>query len=101
VRATIERTAYYLGSSLADLVAIVNPELVTLTGWTTWALGEQLLPDVRRHLGAEAPGRAGDDVRLEVSTVGHNSVAVGAAMIALERFLVDAGLLTTHIPVAL
>jgi len=100
-RDTVERTAYYLGSALADLVAVVNPGVVTLTGWTTWALGDQLVPAVRERLSTEAPGGAGSTVDLEISTVGGNSVATGMAMMALERFLVDAGLLTTRLPVAL
>jgi predicted NBD/HSP70 family sugar kinase len=101
VNETLERTAYYLGSALADLVAILNPEVVTLTGWTTWALGERLLPAVHQHLLAQSPGESAQDVELEVSTVRGNSVAVGIATVVLERFLVDAGLLTSNIPVAL
>jgi predicted NBD/HSP70 family sugar kinase len=100
-RETIERTAYYLGSALADLIAVVNPEVITLTGWTTWNLAELLVPATRARLTEESPGGAGAAVKLEVSTVGVDSVATGMAMIALERFLVDAGLLTTRIPVAL
>lgn len=101
VQQTIERTAYYLGSALADLIAILNPETVTLTGWTTWALGETLLASTRGHLREQAPGETGADVELVVSSIRGNSVATGIAMIALERTLVDAGLLTTRIPVAL
>ena len=98
---TVDRTAYYLGSALADLVAVVNPEVVTLTGWTTWSLGEQLLPAARERMRDQSPGRAGAALELEVSTVRGNPVATGIAMIALERSLVDVGLLTTRIPVAL
>lgn len=98
---TIARTAYYLGSALADLVAIVNPEVVTLTGWTAWALGEHLLPAVREHVREQAPGPSGMELELEISTVKGNSVATGVATIALERFLADAGLITTRIPLAL
>ncbi|QEO14211.1 ROK family transcriptional regulator [Agromyces intestinalis] len=101
VRETIARTAYYLGSALADLVAVVNPEIVTLTGWTTWALGDHLLLPTREHVREQAPGRSAHDLQLVVSTVGGNSVATGVATIALERFLADAGLLTTQIPIAL
>ena len=101
VTETIERTAYYLGSALADLVAIVNPEVVTLTGWTTWALGDHLLPATRQHLLEQSPGGSALSVELEVSTVRGNSVATGVATVVLERFLVDAGLLTSTIPVAL
>ncbi|WP_243076239.1 ROK family transcriptional regulator [Microbacterium sp. SS28] len=101
VQETIARTAYYLGSALADLVAIMNPEIVTLTGWTTWALGEHLLPPTRQHLLEQAPRGSARDVEVEVSTVRGNSVATGVATVVLERFLVDAGLLTSNIPVAL
>lgn len=101
VQETITRTAHYLGSALADLVAIINPELVTLTGWTTWALGSHLLPPTRERLVSQAPGRSAHDLRLEVSTVRGNSVATGVATIALERFLSDVGLLTTRVPIAL
>ena len=98
---TISRTAYYLGSALADLVAIVNPEVVTLTGWTTWALGDHLLPAARQHLLEQSPGGSAGGVELGISTVRGNSVATGMATVVLERFLVDAGLLTSNIPVAL
>jgi len=101
VTETIERTSYYLGSALADLVAVVNPEVVTLTGWTTWALGDKLLPATRRHLREQAPGWSARDLVLEVSTVEGNSVATGVATTALERYLADVGLLTTQIPIAL
>jgi predicted NBD/HSP70 family sugar kinase len=101
VTETIARTAYYLGSALADLVAVVNPEVVTLTGWTTWALGDKLLPATRTHLLEQSPGWSARDLVLEVSTVEGNSVATGVATTALERYLADAGLLTTQIPIAL
>ncbi|WP_156224590.1 ROK family transcriptional regulator [Pseudactinotalea suaedae] len=101
VRETIARTAYYLGSALADLVAVVNPQAVTLTGWTAWALGAHMLPAVREHVAAQSPGQSADALELELSTVKGNSVATGVATIALERFLADAGLITTRIPIAL
>jgi predicted NBD/HSP70 family sugar kinase len=101
VTETIERTARYLGSAIADLVAVVNPEMVTLTGWTAWALGDHLVPAMRRRIVEEAPGDAAADLAIEVSTVRGNSVATGMATIALERFLGDVGLLTTRVPTAL
>lgn len=97
----ISRTAYFLGSALADLVAVINPEVVTLTGWTTWALGDRLLPRVREHVAAQSPGTSAQDLVIEMSTVKGNSVATGVATIALERSLADAGLITTPIPIAL
>jgi predicted NBD/HSP70 family sugar kinase len=101
VTETLERTARYLGSAIADLVAVVDPEMITLTGWTAWALGDHLVPAVRRRVIEESPGAAAAGLAIEVSTVRGNSVATGIATIALERFLVDAGLVTTRVPTAL
>ncbi len=101
VTETISRTARYLGSAIADLVAVVNPDMVTLTGWTAWALGGHLVPAVRERVVRESPGDSAADLALEVSTVRGNSVATGMATIALERFLGDVGLLTTRVPTAL
>ncbi|THV33914.1 ROK family protein [Glycomyces buryatensis] len=101
VAETIERTARYLGSAIADLVAIVNPEMVTLTGWTAWALGDHLVPAVRLRVLQEAPGDSAADLDIAVSSVRGGSVATGIATIALERFLGDVGLLTTRVPTAL
>ena len=86
---------------MPDLVAVINPEVVTLTGWTTWAIGDHLLAPTRRYLLEQSPGGSASGVDLDVSTVRGNSVATGVATIVLERFLVDAGLLTSNIPVAL
>ncbi|WP_199043471.1 ROK family transcriptional regulator [Glycomyces salinus] len=110
VAETIERTARYLGASIADLVAIINPEMITLTGWTAWALGDHLVPAVRRWVREESPGDSAADLAIQVSSVRKGSVtagadtmpvAVGIATIALERFLSDVGLLTTKVPTAL
>ncbi len=101
VSETIARTSYYLGSALADLVAVVNPEVIALTGWTAWALGDRMLSAVREHTAAQSPGLSARDLQLEMSTVRGNSVATGVATIALERSLADAGLITTQIPIAL
>ncbi|WP_234417842.1 ROK family transcriptional regulator [Miniimonas sp. S16] len=97
---TIARTARYLGSAIADLVAILNPEAVALTGWTAWALGEHLLPLTRSTLVAQAPGESAVDMTLRISTVRGNSVATGMAVSALTWFLADVGLVT-RVPVGL
>lgn len=101
VRETVERTARYLGSAIADLVAIINPELVLLTGWTAWALGDHLLPGTTAQILAESPDGAANDLTVGISTVRGNSVSIGMATLAFERFLGDRGLVTTRVPLAL
>jgi predicted NBD/HSP70 family sugar kinase len=101
VRETVDRTARYLGSAVADLVAIINPELVMLTGWTAWALGDHLLTGTTAQLASQAPGGSAADLTVGISTVRGNSVAIGMATMAFERFLGDVGLVTTREPLAL
>lgn len=95
VRETLDRTARYVGSAIADLVAIINPELVMLTGWTAWALGDHLLPGAEAQLASQAPDGAAAGLTLGISTVRDNSVAIGMATLAFERFLGDVGLVTS------
>ncbi len=98
VAATVERTAHYLGAALADLVAIVNPEVIALTGWANGPLGDRMLPVVRRRVLDDAPGDAAVDLAIEVSS---SSGMDGIAAIALERFMRDVGLVTTRVLPAL
>jgi predicted NBD/HSP70 family sugar kinase len=92
--ATIERTAHYLGAALTDLVAVVNPEVIALTGTTTEPLSDRLLPIVRERIRDDAPGDAAVDLAVELS---QSCGMDGIAAIALERFMRDAGLVTTRV----
>jgi predicted NBD/HSP70 family sugar kinase len=97
--ATIERTAHYLGAALADLVAILNPEVIALTGWTRTPAGrERALPIVRQRVRDDAPGDAAAGLAIELSD--HCGME-GIAAIALERFMRDLGLVTTRVLPAL
>lgn len=92
---TLNRTARFLGYALADVAAVINPELLMLTGWTTWRIGELLLPLTRNFLEERAPVGSVKNLELGVSTVRGNSVSIGMATLAFERFLGDVGLPTT------
>lgn len=97
--AAIERSAHYLGAALADLVAILNPEVIALTGWAAWPVWrERVAPIVRRRVREDSPGDAAADLEIELSpTCGME----GIAAIALERFMRDIGLVTTRVLPAL
>ncbi|MFJ6679321.1 ROK family protein [Microbacterium sp. NPDC091382] len=97
----LARTAHYLGVALGDLAAIIDPEVLMLTGWTAWALGDDLVDPTKRELQRRAPIGATAPVDLGVSTVRGSSVAIGMATLAFERFLGDVGLSTTRLPLAL
>ncbi|WP_205327303.1 ROK family transcriptional regulator [Glycomyces sp. YM15] len=97
--ATIERSAHYLGAALADIVAILNPEVIALKGWAGWPVWrERVAPIVRRRVLDDSPGDAAADLAIELSpTCGME----GIAAIALERFMRDLGLVTTRVIPAL
>ncbi|MDT3317183.1 ROK family transcriptional regulator [Microbacterium sp. KSW4-11] len=87
VAETLSRTARYLGIALSDIVAVLNPEVLTLTGWTAWALGDLLLPATRAALAERAPELTAARLALDVSPVRVNSVATGMAVLAFEHHL--------------
>jgi predicted NBD/HSP70 family sugar kinase len=97
--ATIERSAHYLGAALTDLVAILNPEVIALSGWVDApASRDRVLPIVRQRVLADAPGDAAAGLSIEISP---RCGMEGIAAIALERFMRDVGLVTTKVIPAL
>lgn len=95
----IERSADYLGGALTDLVALLNPEVISVIGWdSASAWRERVLSIVRRRVLQDSPGDAAADLAIEPSdTCGMD----GIAAIALERFMRDVGLVTTRVLPAL
>jgi predicted NBD/HSP70 family sugar kinase len=83
----LDATARYLGYALADLVAVVDPELIVLTGVIAWSIGETLLPAVTRYLAERAPAGAVEELSVEISTVRGNAVAIGMGTLAVETFV--------------
>jgi len=84
---TVETVAEYLAAGVANLLNLVNPDLVVFDGWVTAVLGDALIPEFERHLAAhamEAPLKA---ARLKRNEQGRNMVALGAAALALEGHL--------------
>jgi hypothetical protein len=87
VAETLRRTARFLGIALSDIVAVLNPEVLTLTGWTAWALGDALLPATRAALAERAPDLTASRLDFGISPVRVNSVATGMAVLAFENHL--------------
>ncbi|TDU87185.1 putative NBD/HSP70 family sugar kinase [Kribbella voronezhensis] len=86
------RTAHYLAAALGDLVTLLDIPYITLTGWTSTALAEWLVPAVRAELPDHVLPGSLPDLTVEVSRVPGNPVALGMAAFALEHFLGRLGL---------
>ncbi|MFF0271519.1 ROK family protein [Kribbella sp. NPDC004536] len=86
------RTSHYLAAALGDLVNLLNISQITLTGWTTAALSEWLIPAVRSELPDHVLPGSLPDLTVEASQVPGNPVALGMAAFSLEQFLGTLGL---------
>lgn len=82
-----DRTARYLAAALADLVNLLNVSYLTLTGWTTAAIGQWLIPAVNRELPSHVLPGSLPGLVVEASAVPGNPVALGMAAFTLEQYL--------------
>lgn len=78
----IDAQAAYLGTALANLVNVLNPELILLGGM--FAQGQDLfLPVVEHTLRERAFGGLGKKVTVEITSFGWQAGVIGASSVAL------------------
>jgi glucokinase len=86
VREVIGRAQYYLGVLVANLVNIIDPEMVIIGGGVTEALGEQYLEPVRpvayQYFINKRDAR---NVKIVPAKLGDNAALLGAAVNARRR----------------
>ncbi len=84
-RDMIEERACYLGIALANLVNIINPELILLGGM--FAQGQDLiLPVAEAKMRTVAFAGLGENVKIAPTKFGWRAGVVGAASLALTSF---------------
>ncbi len=82
----VETSAQYLGLALANLVNLLNPELILLGG--LFAEGEDLiLPVAKVTMEKNAFGGLGQQARLQATRFGWQAGMIGAAALALAKSL--------------
>ena len=85
-RRAIEDVATYLGTGIADLVNIFNPELVVIGG--AFILGKDILqPIIEKTIFSTALQPSADSLRIAFSERGTNACAFGAVAIVLDDIL--------------
>ncbi len=85
----IEKQMHYLGLSLANLVNVLNPELIILGGM--FAQGSDLiLPRVEATMRRLAFAGLGENVNVQPTSFGWRAGVVGAASLALKEFFYEA-----------
>lgn len=86
-REVVTETVEILGMGLANLVNLFNPECIVVGGWVGLPLlqarRDELGQAIRRH----ALHRPGEQFQLEACVLGHDAVALGAALLPLDRLI--------------
>ncbi|PYU88418.1 MAG: transcriptional regulator [Acidobacteria bacterium] len=83
-RRVLEETAKYLGMGIANIVSILNPQIVVLGGGLMQA-GDLLLDPLRREVREWAQPLAARSVRIELTQLGEEAGVLGSARLALEE----------------
>ncbi|MBN1261480.1 MAG: ROK family protein [Anaerolineae bacterium] len=87
-REMLQQRACYMGIALANLVNVLNPDLIVLGG--IFSQGETwLVPAAEAMMRERAFGGLGARVRLETTRFGQEVGAIGAAALALNRFFYE------------
>jgi predicted NBD/HSP70 family sugar kinase len=88
---TLVRVGEYVGIGIANLINLLNPDLVVLSGWAGLVIGPVILPTVleaaEQHTLSYLFGRT----RIEVGQLGQEAVAMGAATLPVSRLLSAGG----------
>jgi glucokinase len=77
----VRDTAKYIGMAVSNLAAAIDPEIIVLGGAAASA-GDLLLDPVRQECARRLPPAMFDQFRLEISPLGDDGVAIGAARLA-------------------
>jgi len=85
--AVLAETARYLGVGIGNLINLFMPERVILGGWAGLLLGGQLLPAIRESARSSSLRHPFAVASIELSQLGPEAVAFGAATLPMEDFL--------------
>ena len=81
-QAAVDETAEYLGRGIANLVSMLNPEMVVLGGGLMQA-ADLFVPRIKQVVRRWAQPIAAEQVRIEVTALGEDAGLFGAARLAL------------------
>ena len=81
----IEERACYLGIALANLVNVLNPELIILGGMLAQG-SDLILPIAEAKMRETAFARLGENVQLKTTSFGWRAGVIGAAALALTTY---------------
>lgn len=83
----VDETIEILGMGLANLVNLFNPEQIVVGGWAGQQLYRAREAELDRALREFSLDRPAEQVRLDLCRLGDDAVALGAALLPLERLI--------------
>ncbi len=90
-RTVLDTTAGYLGAGISNLINLVAPDRVIISGWAGALLCQALLPAIRLIARRHALPYLFEFTRIEPGELGHTSGTLGAATLPVARLLADGG----------
>ena len=87
----LEDTTHYLGAGIANLINLFNPRRIVVGGWVGQLVGPYILPRLREVVARYALGQLLSAAAVVPGQLGPDAVAMGAATLALDVFLTEAG----------
>jgi predicted NBD/HSP70 family sugar kinase len=88
---TIDETIRYLGISIANMINVLNPELLLLGGWLGMLLGSNFMERIEPIVSQYALQQSLVKTTIRVCQLAQDSVAKGAAAMLLNHFFETAG----------
>jgi len=83
----VEETIEILGVGLSNMVNLFNPKLIVLGGWAGLRLAEYGLASISAATRHNSLDRTAGQFELVPAKLGHDAVALGAALLAVENFI--------------
>ncbi len=80
----VRDTAKYIGMAVANLATVLDPEVIVLGGMIA-SSGDIMLDAIRTETARRVPPQQADQVRVVLSTLGDDAVAIGAALDSASR----------------
>ncbi len=87
----LEETTHYLGAGIANLINLFNPRRIVVGGWVGQHIGPSILPRLREVVARYALAQPLSAATVVPGQLGPDAVAMGAATLALDVFLTEAG----------
>lgn len=84
--AAVRRAASYAGRGVANLISVLNPEMVVLGGGLVQGAGDLMIETIRSEVKRWAQPISARRCRIEFTQLGEDAGLLGAARLALDAF---------------